>query len=298
MGKIVLELQSDALDSDRKASDLLRKAYTIARKLSFDDFEDWCNKELRGYAFDDEPKPPYRHLEPVYKAFNPYRGFIPVIIEEQETIDLLSQHFVAESVDEIETLVASDNDPLVFSVRREIQKLMMELSNAPFEVKAFVGKASYFNILQTVRNIILDWTIELEKNGVLEENLEFSNQEIRAAQGNITNSGTLIYGNVNSANVARDANNSQNWSNGPSTSEISELLSQIESNMHASGISESQREIVQKQIEEIRTELQAQVPNPSAMVSMFESIRRVFENATGSVIASGIVHEIIRMFPS
>ena len=49
MGKIVLDLQLEALSKDSDVLNLLRKAYVVARKLKLDEFEEWVNSELNGY---------------------------------------------------------------------------------------------------------------------------------------------------------------------------------------------------------------------------------------------------------
>ena len=55
MAGLVSELQKDALDSNVKLSDLLRKALVVATKLKMPDFKTWIQKELNGYG-DKIPK--------------------------------------------------------------------------------------------------------------------------------------------------------------------------------------------------------------------------------------------------
>ena len=40
-----------------------------------------------------------------------------------------------------------------------------------------IGTNQIYNIIERVRNIILDWSITLEENGILGEGLQFSNTE-------------------------------------------------------------------------------------------------------------------------
>ncbi|WP_090927451.1 AbiTii domain-containing protein [Salibacterium qingdaonense] len=46
MEPIVLMLQREAMDDDSRTSDLLRKAFVVARKLKIVEFEDWCNRQV------------------------------------------------------------------------------------------------------------------------------------------------------------------------------------------------------------------------------------------------------------
>ena len=80
---IVIELQKQAIDTDSDVVSLLRKAYLVARKLDIKDFEEWINSELNGYT-DYDKIPDYREIRGQVKAWNPYHGWIPVIIQERE----------------------------------------------------------------------------------------------------------------------------------------------------------------------------------------------------------------------
>lgn len=48
MASVVIELQREALDRSIPASDLLRKALVVARKLSLPEFQSWIDRELNG----------------------------------------------------------------------------------------------------------------------------------------------------------------------------------------------------------------------------------------------------------
>ena len=77
MEGIVLELEREALDENVSREVLLRKAYLVARKLKLTDFEEWINNEQNGYVGEI---PEYRMIGGEYKALNPYRGWIPVVL--------------------------------------------------------------------------------------------------------------------------------------------------------------------------------------------------------------------------
>lgn len=78
MSKIVLELQEEALKSNSDVISLLRKAYLVAKKLKLKDFESWIDNELNGYK--DDNVPIYRGLKGNLKGWNPFHGWLPVIM--------------------------------------------------------------------------------------------------------------------------------------------------------------------------------------------------------------------------
>jgi AbiTii len=100
MASIVLELQGEALDSQIKVSDLLRKALVMSRKLKAAELDAWTARELNGYSTDDsETVPPYRLLHGQVKAWHPLRGWLPVFFEDSSP--LLSELAGRQPVDRV-----------------------------------------------------------------------------------------------------------------------------------------------------------------------------------------------------
>ena len=84
---LVLELQRLATDKTNDITDLLRKALLVASKLKVEDFKQWIENELHGY--ESRPVPDYRTARAQLKAINPYRGYIPFVIGDQELAEKL-----------------------------------------------------------------------------------------------------------------------------------------------------------------------------------------------------------------
>jgi hypothetical protein len=90
MSSIVSDLQLEALDRNVRVSDLLRKSLVVARKLKLFELQSWIEKELKGYRQTDEV-PDYREVYRQVRGWNPFHGWIPVIIEDSATAKLLSR---------------------------------------------------------------------------------------------------------------------------------------------------------------------------------------------------------------
>jgi len=73
----VIELQSLAGDPDADIIAVLMKAKMIAVKLDLTDLVEWIELELNGYP-NIASVPEYRSGQGQLKAFNPFRGWIPV----------------------------------------------------------------------------------------------------------------------------------------------------------------------------------------------------------------------------
>jgi hypothetical protein len=208
MTSLILDLQRDALDSNIRVSDLLRKALVAARKLGIKDFEAWINLELNGYV-EWKNIPTYRMLQGQIEAWNPFYGWQPVIFEDPEYAKALSSCSVSQSIGEIEATIG-DHKPqgrLIMSLPQETEYEIIQGLDLTTKVSRRVSAARIVNILDAVRNIILGWSLKLEQDGILGEGLAFSDREKEiAAQGiylvnNFYASATIQQGNISSSQI-------------------------------------------------------------------------------------------------
>ncbi|WP_404996525.1 hypothetical protein [Caldifermentibacillus hisashii] len=182
MDSIVLDLQKEAMDSGSSISNLLRKSYVISKKLKIRDFEKWASQELNGYMSNLENIPDYREVRGSLQFLNPIYGWRPVIIENPELADIVSTNKISQPITEIEYLVESSNDHLVIQLPQNIQNQLSNWADGrPTKFQVSFGKSQAQQIIDSVRNIILEWSIQLEEDGILGEGVSFSKEEKREA---------------------------------------------------------------------------------------------------------------------
>ena len=192
MDKIVIELQREALKSDFDIMNLLRKAYLVARKLKLQEFEDWVNNELNGYK-DADKIPDYRLLRGEIKAWNPSYGWIPVILQNDN--EDITTHLANDSLANLLNVYEnSENNNAILQFNATINNYLSKFSNFNTKYALMIGTNQIYSIIECVRNIILDWSITLEENGILGDELRFSDTEKEIAN-NITDSNKNIKGN-------------------------------------------------------------------------------------------------------
>lgn len=208
MDGIVLELQHEALTQDGDILSLLRKAYLIARKLHLTDFEQWVNKELNGYNVGDKV-PKYRHLSGEVKAWNPYRGWIPVVFDREYGLN------IHESRDSIANLIdvygKANKNMAVINFPASINSLLNRSSPIETKYALFISTNQIFNIVESVRTAILEWSIILEENGVIGAGMQFSKdeKEIAAHTPIINNYTTNFLGNVSNPQIQQGTADSE-----------------------------------------------------------------------------------------
>lgn len=190
MPPIVLELQRDALDSNVRPSDLLRKALVVAKKLKIQELEDWVAAELGGYG-ETAHVPPYRVMTGQIRAYNPYNGYwMPVILQDAEQAERLSRRANCQAIAELEALATKENSKLVMPFSQDVEAFLMRGMGVPVQPTLVVPHSGIIRVLDATRNIVLNWALKLEDDGILGHNMSFSSEERRIASHhtyNITN---------------------------------------------------------------------------------------------------------------
>ncbi|MDX1536033.1 MAG: hypothetical protein R3346_04735 [Candidatus Spechtbacterales bacterium] len=177
----IQELTAEIQDSNIPVSTLLRKVKVFAEKLGQKDFLEWVNLELNGYA-SDSAYPEYRKISGQVKGWNPYRGWIPLHFTKKETQELISSRYIKQSVSEMEELLNSDTERFEMPFSDEVASQILADSEPKTKVSLFFDRSTITSILNQVRNRLLDWAIELDKQGLDGDEEEFTKEEKERAQ--------------------------------------------------------------------------------------------------------------------
>ncbi|MHB9134668.1 MAG: AbiTii domain-containing protein [Armatimonadota bacterium] len=209
MSKLILELQQDAMENNSTVSELLRKALVVAKKLRIADFEIWVSHELNGYPTNTEI-PEYREVVGSIKAWNPYHGWVPIIIEDSNVAELCSRRMIRQAVGSLEALLSGhESGSLQVPFSHDIEADLMRSMNIPLQPSLHVGSSQVNGILHSVRNTVLNWALDLESKGILGEDMSFTQEEKQAAREmqtvNIKNFQGVL-GNVQNSTVTQNLN--------------------------------------------------------------------------------------------
>lgn len=186
---LVNQLQADALDSSVSLTTLLRKVKVAAVKLGLTDTLEWVDAELDGYT---KKVPDYREVHGKLKWFNPMRGYLPVAFQDNRTANEYEMWPVPESVASLESNLASDNATFVLQMPAPVTNLLSQ--SVGFRVTSAileVPRGALVSIIEHVRNLVLNWALELERAGVTGDGLSFSVQEQKMAKSAHISIGTF-----------------------------------------------------------------------------------------------------------
>lgn len=195
------------MNPNSRLSDILRKAIVVATKLKVQDMKAWVESELKGYA-SGEGIPSYRKVNGTLKAWNPYNGWIPVIVQHPEISEMLSNRSIAQPISELESLIHHKDEGGVLQIPLPHDWLMKIFADSPeFRLgmipTLIIDKSQIEGILDAVRNAILNWSLTLESQGILGDGMSFSTEEVDKAKSTVYNIQSFqgIIGNVVSSTV-------------------------------------------------------------------------------------------------
>jgi hypothetical protein len=299
MKSIIQELQFEATKQNSSVTELLRKAKIVSSKLNLQEFLVWIEKELNGYPDTDYKKyPSYRFLKGEPKGWNPYHGWISVMFDNANSQETLSTMPINQPIGELEDLCQSSSNDLQVSYSPKAQKIIGEAVGFQTKFTLMVGKSSVVGILDAVKNIILDWSIKLEKEGILGEGISFSEEDKEKANNPNTK---IIIGRIdnfvgNVGDITDNASMNISHINQNETEKIKDLIKQIKTNLKNVEIKERDRGQVENEIKCIEREIVKQKPEKSKITKCFSSIKNIFEGVSGNIIAQGILYGIEKLF--
>lgn len=173
---LLREIQDATTDPNFRLADILRKAKILAARLSHKAFKDWIEKELNGYGANDE-LPQYRILTNLGSRgdfFGPFgsgvkNAPIPLLSFPQDMAQILNKMNVLQSVSAIENTVAQANQSGTSILKALWTADAVALLGSDVYENMECGQAwrdiptnSFVAILDTVRNSILDFVLEIE----------------------------------------------------------------------------------------------------------------------------------------
>lgn len=199
---IILELQQQAIDSNTDILSILRKALLVSRKLELTDFEQWINSELNGYQ-NTEKIPDYRKIHGELKGWNPVNGWIPVLIEDTDIEEMFCYKRTFDSIPSLCSLMESKEKQLVIPMQGSESALISKCVGFSTKYQLFISSNSVNNIIEQVKNKILDWSLILEERGIKGEGLTFTQAEKATAKSdpNIVQYISNFYGDISDSQI-------------------------------------------------------------------------------------------------
>lgn len=287
MSGIVIELQQEVLKQDCDIVNVLRRAHVIATKLQLTEFDSWITHELNGYP-DLETCPEYRKIKGVLKAFNPYQGWIPAMISDAEIETDVCERKLSNSISEIVSLCQKEND-LVSEFTGAQTEILNKMFRTPFPMKyaLLISRTSVMDIIEKVKNTILEWTLKLEAAGIIGDNMIFTEKEKNTATS-IPQTINNYYGDTKIVNSSGDntmvvAGDNNNVSF--SYEKASKIIEEIEKSINNENLNQDDLETAKDILVDIRDKID-QKKKPSIIKATLSGLKDFLIGAGANVAAA------------
>ncbi|EGQ9322160.1 hypothetical protein DU972_003978 [Vibrio mimicus] len=293
MSGLVLELQRDALNNRVDTSSLVRKALVVSKKLGIKDVENWLNQELNGYTDPENSLPIYRELHGALKVYNPMRGLIPFRIANPSLSHELSHRRIPQSIAELEsTIKSNDSGKLIMNYPPEIRDRLMGVMELPMEPFLEISTSQIVAVIDSLRNEVLNWALELEQKGVKGEGMTFSHNEKQAAE-RVTYKITNNIGSMQNSQLQQASDNShQSMDFEVNDSHVTEFVEILKSSIRQLHLNESDANELNAEVATIEHQLASPKPKKIILSESLKSVRNIIEGATGSIVATGLLAQL------
>ncbi|WP_318433899.1 AbiTii domain-containing protein [Photobacterium leiognathi] len=291
MDGLVLELQRDALNKMASVTDLLRKAFVVSKKLQIVEMETWIRNELYGYENVETTIPDYRKIRGEVKVFNPYRGWQPLNMGSSKIAELLSTRHIGQPVSELDSLVNEHQQNILqVPFAQETKNQIMNLMKVPLEPSLLVPQTEIVGILDTIRNEILNWSLDLESRGILGDGMSFTKEEKMAAS-KITYQVTNNIQNMNNSQFQQDSAGATQTLTicNENSSNIKEFIKHFYEVKDSLDLDDLAKRELCTEVKTVELQLESPKPKQSIISESIKSIRSILEGVTGSIVATGLL---------
>ena len=193
-----------------------------------------------------------------------------------------------QSIAEIELLSESTaKDKLLYMpFPQEVENTLMKNTNIPSRPQLFINPVSVNGVINTVRNIILKWTLKLEKDGILGESMTFSKEEKQTATQT-----TFNIENMTGSQIQQGTQSStQNMTNIEVNIEsVKNFISEVEKNIDKLEVDDIPKSDLKADIDTIKSQISTSRPNEIIIKESLFSIRSILEKVAVGAISTGLL---------
>lgn len=295
---LIGEIIEGAITNKTSLSELLRMVKVAAYRLNLPVIEDWVSKELDGYK-DGNLVPEYRKVKGQVVAKHAIHGWHP-IGGNPTTIGILQERNLGGSIASLEAMLREAESSggtgtftLFFSPERA-SEFLGDKSFAYVAMGTIISVAAINSALDRVRSKILDWAIEMEKQGVVGQGMSFSAKEkenAARATTNITFSGPVgtIAGNFGTGNSSGSI--TVTGTNIAEALELALSLQKSAQELIQSGADSSLPEA----LDNLAKELALVTPDKGKLHSLVDHVKASLAGASGNLMALGAMQAITQI---
>jgi hypothetical protein len=284
---LISEIIAAALDEKTSSSELLRKALVASRRLGNAEVADWVQYELNGFPHGVE-LPSYRRIKGELQGEDDWVGWKPVLFTKNYgDIDRASIH---QSIAELEAMQDKAGTGFLYlSLPHENQQLLRKATGEEIRFALCIPQHAVVRCVQNVRNLILEWALKLESEGVTGQGTSFSPQEVKAAS-------TVSYvihnniGTMQNSQIQQHSTGTQAVTMGADLGALRDLMESVLARSAELGDASGE---AKADAQTVITQLESGKPKDGIVRASLQSLRSILENAAGSALASDVLPKLL-----
>lgn len=185
MPKLIEELTTLASDNKSTASELLKKMRIATVRLQLEDIEEWVKHELEGYP-DVNVIPHYRYIGGVPQSCHVHWGWRTLKLSGNEFNDTLASICMySQGIATLEA-IAENPGPYRLSYPTFVEQAFMPHMVAGVnKIGLCVDRSAVIGVIDAIKHRVLEWSLAMEKAGVVGEGMSFTLDEKEKA-ANVT----------------------------------------------------------------------------------------------------------------
>ena len=268
---------------------VLRKAHLIAAKLGLKEFDEWIGNELNGYS-SEKVCPKYRKIYAHLKVLSPCYGWKHTMIINHELEEKVSSLCITQSTSEIITLVRKAKNSIILSCSGAESNALNNMfgTGKSMLFSYHVPVAAVADIIEKVKNTLLEWTLKLEKEGIVGENMIFSDSEKEQAKSvpqtvnNYYGNTNIVHGSMEHSQIVAGNENNLSISVGELNTDLDKIAEKIR---NESGMSPENIETALELLADIRSKIDSG-KKPGIIKSALVGLKDFLITAGGGLAAN------------
>ena len=297
MPGLILELQGAALDPNVRVSDLLRKALVVSKKLAVEDVDQWIQRELNGYS-SNESIPSYRRIRGTVKVWNPHHGWQSVNFRNAEFGEMISTQSIGQAIGELDDLrLRAVNDDLQAPFSQKQVNMLMKAMEIPLQPSLHVAYTGIVGILDSVRNNILVWALDLERKGILGEGMTFSKEE-KSAATQVSYQITNNIGSMTHSQLQQHSSGTQVINSGLDLAALAQVVSTMREVLPKLALDSAVKGEYLAELGTLESQSKSPKPKASILSESLKSVRTILEGAAGNYLAGDLLQKITKVLES
>ena len=205
----------------------------------------------------------------------------------------------ANSISEIVSLCKTKENGLISEFTGEQLAFFNKMFDSPLPMRyaLHIPRTAVMDIVEKVKNTVLEWTLRLEAEGVLGEGMTFNDKEKRSAQAmpqtinNYYGSTNVINGNIDKSAILSGNNNTIEFS----YEKAKDVIAEVEKSISIENMQNEDKETALEMLSDIRDKID-QKKKPAIIKSALLALKDFIISTGASLVGSLLQSKIMGLF--